>query len=97
MSKFTLLESEVAVCAPPLSPSEPDPNPFVDSLLSASATAPGIALAAPDDEAPVSRAVLRWLWSRILPGFNRRETIFEKRIWKEEDLDEFLQECPHPV
>ncbi|KAI8164371.1 hypothetical protein K4K49_012466 [Colletotrichum sp. SAR 10_70] len=97
MNKFTVLESEVAVCAPPLNPSKPDPNPLVDSLLSASATAPGIAPATPDDEAPVSRAVLRWLWSRILPGFNRRETIFEKRVWKEEDLDEFLQECPHPV
>lgn len=96
MDRPTVLDSEVAVCAPLPSPSEPDPNPLVDSLLSANATAPGNAPAAPDDETPVSRAVLRWLWSRILPGFNRRETIFEKRIWKE-DLDEFLQECPHPV
>ncbi|KAI8194915.1 hypothetical protein K4K54_010889 [Colletotrichum sp. SAR 10_86] len=93
----TVVDSEVAVCTPLLSPSEPDPTPTVDTLPYASATTPSNAPAAPDDEAPVSRAVLRWLWSRILPGFNQRETIFEKRIWKEEDLDEFMQDCPYPV
>ncbi|KAJ0347773.1 hypothetical protein COL154_013821 [Colletotrichum chrysophilum] len=97
MDRPTVLDSEVAVCAPLPSPSEPDPDPIVDRLPYASATTPGNAPAAPDDEAPVSRAALRWLWSRILPGFNQRETIFEKRIWNEDDLDEFMQECPHPV
>ncbi|KAF4476824.1 hypothetical protein CGGC5_v014933 [Colletotrichum fructicola Nara gc5] len=97
MDRPTVLDSEVADCAPLPSPSEPDPDPIVDRLPYASATTPGNAPAAPDDEAPVSRAALRWLWSRILPGFNQRETIFEKRIWKEDDLDEFMQECPHPV
>ncbi|KAF4811734.1 hypothetical protein CGCSCA5_v009646 [Colletotrichum siamense] len=97
MNKFTVFDSEVAVCAPLPSPSEPDTTPIIDSLSYASATTPGNAPAAPDDEAPVSRAALRWLWSRILTVFNQRETIFEKRIWKEDDLDEFMQDCPYPV
>ncbi|KAF3801799.1 hypothetical protein GCG54_00015018 [Colletotrichum gloeosporioides] len=97
MNKPTVLESEVAVYAPPLTPNELDPNPLVDNLLSASATTPGNAPATLEHKAPVSRAALRWLWSRVLPVFNQRDTIFDKRVWNEDDLDEFMQECAYPV
>ncbi|KAI8294748.1 hypothetical protein K4K59_005002 [Colletotrichum sp. SAR11_240] len=50
---------------------------------------------APKSEEPVSRRVLEWMWCEMLPALNEQQVKLGERVWKEDDLDEFMQDCPY--
>ncbi|KAI8239654.1 hypothetical protein K4K55_001576 [Colletotrichum sp. SAR 10_96] len=55
-----------------------------------------LSTAAPKSEEPVSRRVLEWMWCEMLPALNEQQVKLGERVWKEDDLDEFMQDCPYP-
>ncbi|KAF4834779.1 hypothetical protein CGCSCA4_v012852 [Colletotrichum siamense] len=36
------------------------------------------------------------MWCEMLPALNEQQVKLRERVWKEDDLDEFMQDCPYP-